>query len=71
MESPTLVLLAETEGYGSELRSTLEQGRVSGSMVHDARVAAICSGHGVRELWTTDRDFSRFLSLTIRNPLVG
>ena len=71
MESPTLVLLAETESYWSDLRATLEQGRVSGPLVHDARVAAICRDHGVQELWTTDRDFSRFLAVTIRNPLVG
>ena len=71
LESPTLVLLSETEGYWRELRSTLEHGRVSGSLVHDARIAAICQDHGVRELWTADRDFSRFPSLTTRNPLVG
>ena len=71
MESPTLVLLAETESYWSDLRATLEQGRVSGPLVHDARVAAICRDHGVPELWTTDRDFSRFPAVTIRNPLVG
>lgn len=71
MESPTLVLLAETDGYWSGLRTTLEQGRVIGPLVHDARVAAICRDHGVQELWTTDRDFSRFPAVTIRNPLVG
>ena len=41
-ESPSLVLLAETEGYWPELRSALEQGRISGPQVQDARVAAIC-----------------------------
>ena len=71
LESPTLNLLTETPDYWAELRPTLEQGRVSGPIVHDARVAAICRAHGVRELWTTDRDFSRFPSVTIRNPLVG
>jgi hypothetical protein len=70
-ESPSLILLAETEEYWAELRSVLEQGRVSGPIVHDARIAALCRDHGVRELWTTDRDFSRFPSITIRNPLVG
>ena len=35
------------------------------------RIAAICVGHGVRELLTADRDFSRFPSLTTRNPLVA
>jgi uncharacterized protein len=70
-ESPSLILLAETEEYWPELRSALEHGRVSGPIVHDARVAAICRDHGVRELWSADRDFSRFPSLTTRNPLVG
>jgi len=27
--------------------------------------------HGVLELWTSDRDFSRFPRLTVINPLVG
>jgi len=71
LESPSLVLLAETEGYWPELRSTLEQGRINGPQVHDARVAAICKDHGVRELWTADRDFGRFPALNIVNPLVG
>jgi toxin-antitoxin system PIN domain toxin len=71
MESPSLVLLAETEGYWPELRSVLEQGRIAGPQVHDARVAAICRDHGVRELWTVDRDFGRFPTLNVRNPLVG
>ena len=71
MESPSLVLLAETEGYWPELRSVLEQGRIAGPQVHDARVAAICRDHGVRELWTVDRDFGRFPTLPVRNPLIG
>jgi toxin-antitoxin system PIN domain toxin len=71
LESPTLVLLAETGGYWPELRSLLEQGRISGPQVHDARVAAICRDHGVRELWTADRDFGRFPTLNARNPFVG
>jgi len=71
LEAPSLVLLAEAEGYWSELRPMLEAGRVAGAQVHDARVAALCSLHGVRELWTADRDFGRFPALAVRNPLVG
>jgi uncharacterized protein len=33
-------------------------------------VAALCSRHGVQELWTADRDFGRFPGLKVRNPLV-
>lgn len=71
MEAPTLLLLVESAGYWPELRTALEAGRVAGAQVHDARVAALCQLHGVRELWTVDRDFGRFPGLTARNPLVG
>jgi predicted nucleic acid-binding protein len=35
-------------------------------------VADLAEGmqHGVRELWSADRDFSRFAELTVVNPLV-
>ena len=66
----SLVLLGESEDYWSKLRSLLQAGRIAGPQVHDARVAAICQVHGVRELWTADRDFGRFPDLAVRNPLV-
>jgi uncharacterized protein len=71
LESPSLVLLSESEDYWLELRTILQTGRVSGPQVHDARVAALCQQHGVTELWSGDRDFSRFPRLKVRNPLVG
>jgi uncharacterized protein len=71
MESPSLVLLSESENYWDQLRTVLQAGRVSGVQVHDARVATVCQQHGVSELWTVDRDFGRFPGLKVRNPLVG
>lgn len=70
LESPSLVLLSESEDYWLQLRSLLRVGRVSGPKVYDARVAALCLLHGVSELWTIDRDFSRIPKLKVRNPLV-
>lgn len=69
MESPSLVLLAESDAHWSALRDLLVAGRIAGPKVHDARIAALCLGHGVRELWTADRDFGRFPALATRNPL--
>ena len=71
LESPSLVLLAEGPEHWAELRALLEAGRIAGPRVHDARIAALCLAHGVRELWTADRDFSRFPSLATSNPLTG
>jgi len=46
-------------------------GKVVASMVHDAHIAALCRQHGVRELWTADRDFGRFDGIKTVSPLVS
>lgn len=71
LESPVLVLLAETDGYWARLRRLLQAGKVSGPKVHDARIAALCTQHGVRELWSADRDFNSFPGFQVTNPLAG
>ena len=71
LESPSLALLSETTGYWSTLEPLLSAARVQGPLVHDARVAALCIQHGVRTLWTADRDFALFAPLRAVNPLVA
>ena len=71
LESPTLVLLTETELHWARLREMLVTGRIVGPRVHDARIAALCAQHGVGELWSADRDFGRFPNLAVVNPLVN
>ncbi len=71
MQSPTAHLLAEGPGYWSVLKRLVTEGHVAGARVHDARVAALCLAQGVSELWTADRDFSRFPTLVARNPLAA
>lgn len=70
LESPSLILLGELPGYQITLRTALESAQIVGPRVHDARIAAICVQHGVRTLWTADRDLSRFSGITLVNPTV-
>jgi toxin-antitoxin system PIN domain toxin len=70
LASPSLVLLSEPAGYWQVLRRLLATSQVTGPRVHDARVAALCLCHGVTELWSVDRDFTRFPELRTQNPLV-
>ena len=70
MASPALVLLGEAPNHWATLRAQLLAGRVTGPKVHDARIAALCTSHGVAELWSADRDFGRFPEVATRNPLV-
>jgi toxin-antitoxin system PIN domain toxin len=69
LQSPALVLLGEGPGYWALLTGVLNDGRVTGARVHDARIAALCEEHGVSELLSADRDFSRVTRLSLRNPL--
>lgn len=71
LESPSLTLLSETTGYWAVLNETIRRGRLAGPQVHDARIAALCVQHGVSELWSADRDFNRFPTLAVRNPLIS
>jgi len=70
LESPTAVLLAESNLHWPELRSLLTTSRVTGGRVHDARIAALCRQHGVHELWSADRDLGSFPRVDVVNPLV-
>ena len=70
LSSPGLHLLGETPGHRIHLVETLMDGHTTGNLVHDGHIAALLREHGVREIWTTDRDFSRFPALIVRNPFV-
>lgn len=70
LESPSVVLLSESSGYWDVFSLLIGKSKVHGPRVHDARIAALCVHHGVRELLSADRDFSRFGDLKSRNPLV-
>lgn len=65
---PNLVLLSESRDH-AELLSEMVRPGVVGPNMHDARIAAICLGHGVSELWSADRDVGWFPRLRVRNPL--
>lgn len=69
-ESPSLRMLCETPEHYATLRSILKESKIVGPKVHDARIAAICMEHGAEVLLSADRDFSRFPSLRVINPLI-
>ncbi len=71
MASASLHLIGEGPEYFDRLEQLVRSGKVAGPMVHDARIAALCLEHGIRTFWTVDRDFSRFPSLNVKNPLVA
>lgn len=68
--SPSLRILHDSVDSLDHLAELAVKARVQGSLIHDARIAACCLSLGIDELWTVDRDFSRFPTLKTRNPLM-
>lgn len=66
-----LTLIGESDGYLDKLREQSTSAKLHGPSIHDARIAALCLHHGVRELWSADRDFARFPALRVRNPFAA
>lgn len=71
LASPSLLLLAETERHASLFGEVIRQANATGNLIHDAHVAVLCLEHGVSELVTGDRDFSRFEGLRVVNPFAS
>jgi uncharacterized protein len=67
--APNCRFLGASPQHLEYFAQTLLLSSVVGGQVHDARIAATCLEHQVAELWTADRDFSRFPGLRTRNPL--
>jgi uncharacterized protein len=70
LESPSVVPLSEGSTYWSVLSSLVTSAKVTGPLVHDARIVALCLSQGIKDLWSADRDFSRFPQVKTTNPLI-
>ncbi len=70
LASPSLVLLAETARHVEVMAEVVAASGVTGNLIHDAHIAALCLEHGVSELLTGDRDFARFPQVRTTNPFI-
>ena len=61
--------LSEEDGFWATWQKLVDETPVRGNLVPDAHLAALLRLHGVRTLYTHDRDFRRFDFLDVRDPL--
>ncbi len=65
---PRVRVLSEGEGFLETYREVTSRFPVRGNLVPDAHLAALLRQHGVRRLYTADRDFRKFDFLQIVDP---
>src|SRR5665213_2952102 len=58
-DSPSLVMLGDGPAHLRHMVKVIREAAAIGNLVHDAHIATLCMEHGVSELYTMDRDFSR------------
>ena len=66
---PHARFLSEEEGFWAVYRATTSEVPTRGNLVPDAHLAALLRYHGVKTLYTHDRDFLKFPFLDVRDPL--
>lgn len=67
LDRPHVRAPGETDGFWTVFRRTAGD-RPRGNDVPDAHVASLMRQHGVRVIWTRDRDFRRFDGIEPRDP---
>lgn len=68
---PHARFLSEGEGFWDVYRATTAEVPTRGNLVPDAHLAALLRYHGVKKLYTRDRDFLKFAFLDVRDPFAG
>jgi toxin-antitoxin system PIN domain toxin len=65
---PHVRAVSELDGFVDAYKHVAGDTPVRGNLVPDAHVAAILLQHGVRTMYSNDRDFRKFQSLEVRDP---
>jgi predicted nucleic acid-binding protein len=68
---PHARLLSEDEGFWAVYRAITSELPIRRNLVPDAHLAALLRCHGVKTLYTHDRDFLKFPFLDVQDPLAG
>jgi toxin-antitoxin system PIN domain toxin len=69
IEHPYVRFLAEGDDFWDTYRALTGEVPTRGNLVPDAHLTALLRSHGVKTLYTRDRDFLKFAVLDVRDPL--
>ncbi|MEX0984789.1 MAG: TA system VapC family ribonuclease toxin [Actinomycetota bacterium] len=68
---PHVVAPGEQDGFWERFREVTIDADARGNLVSDAHLVALMLQHGVRTVWSNDRDFRRFDGIEVHDPFAG
>ena len=66
---PHVRAVSELDGFVDAYKTVTDGLVLRGNLVPDAHLATILFQHGIRTLYSNDRDFRKFSTLEVRDPL--
>jgi len=71
LSMPHVRAVSELDGFTAAYEQVTEGVVVRGNLVPDAHLATILFQHGIRTLYSSDRDFRKFATLEVRDPFTS
>ncbi len=68
LNRPHVRVVGEADEFWRVFRGVADPVQPAGNLVPDAHLAALMHQHGVRDIWTHDRDFRKFDGIIVHDP---
>lgn len=65
---PHVQAVGEDDRFWDRFREVADDVRPTGNLVPDAHIVALMLSHGIRTIWTRDRDYRSFSGIRVRDP---
>lgn len=65
---PNVQTTGETDDFWRTFAEVFDDASPTGNLLPDAHLVALMREHGVRTIWSQDRDFRRFRGITVVDP---
>jgi hypothetical protein len=65
---PHVEAAGETDAFWRRFSEVADDVRPTGNLVPDAHIVALMLEHGVRTIWTRDRDYRAFAGIRVKDP---
>lgn len=68
LDLPHVQASGESDAFWRRFTETADDIAPIANLVPDAHLVALMIDHGIRTIWTRDRDFRKFRGITVRDP---
>jgi len=71
LDLPNVQTGSESDRFWERFGEVADDASPAGNLVPDAHLVALMLEHGVRTIWTHDRDYRRFRGIEVRDPFAA